>query len=135
MPLFRWRMVLASAGCAAAIFLAVKAAIWYLTPPLLPQGERAYQLMTFPDGGMVLSSDPGYSVAKATGYYEEARDLLTRGEGTLLKRIDVEGESSVLVYQVTLSDGETVYYSQAVPPPDRKNAEALWVLWVGLPQP
>ena len=135
MPLFRWKMVLLSTGCAAAVFLVVKTALWYFTPSVLPQGDRPYELLTFPDGGMVLSSDPGYSVTKATGYYEEVRDLLGRGKGTLLRRIDVEGEPSVLVYQVTLSDGETVYYSQAVPMPDREDRQVHWVLWVGLPQP
>ena len=135
MPLLRWKMVLLWTGCAAAVFLAVKTAVWCLTPPIFPQGDRPYQVVTFPDGGMVLCSDPGYSAAKATRYYEEAWELLRQGKGRLLRRIDVEGEPPVLVYQFTLCDGETVYWSQVMSTPDRQEKRAIWVLWVGLPQP
>lgn len=126
-PLLRWRPVLAWAACAALVFLVARVAVWGWVRGLSIERATPYQTLTLPDGGIVLSSDPDYSVAKALKHYQEAGELMRQGKQELVRTIDLDEDGAVLVYQVVLSDGEIAFCAKVVPPVRTREKDTLWV--------
>ncbi len=126
-PLLRWRPVLAWAACAALVFLVARVAVWGWVRGLSIERATPYQTVTLPDGGIVLSGDPDYSVTKAVKHYQEAEELMGQGKHELVRTIDLDEDGAVLVYQVILSNGQIAFCTRVVPPAGGGEKDAIWV--------
>jgi len=123
----RWRPVLAWAACAVLVFGVVQVVTWGWVRSLSSEKAEPYHALTLLDGGIVLSSDPDYSVAKAVELYEEAGALIRQGKQKLVRRIDLGEDGAVLVYEVVLSNGQVAFCTRMVPPACGGDKNAMWV--------